>query len=498
MKNIKLTNLIIALLLGFIFTVSSSCERGLSDDIDFATFSTNGDIFIDSPIGLGTFFYFPFAPDASNPVGSKLDAFSVDQSESYAGSASIRFDVPNANDPNGNFAGGIFRIDGVGRNLTGYDALTFWAKASQGATIAQIGFGEDFFENKYKVLRENLDLSTNWQKYIIPIPDPSKLFHERGMLTYAAAPIGAEGTGLGYTFWIDELKFEKLGTVAQPQPAIFGGEDRVEQTFIGSSFTITGTQTFNTVSGLFGSGINETVSAAPSYFTFNSTDVDVARVTELGVVSIVGSGTAEITAILGGVKAKGSLTVESIGTFDPAPTPDRDANDVISVFSDAYSSVNDLNIGIFSGQPFGAPAVEIGLIDTGSDQIIDYKDLGTGGFVGIGWQGSLDVSTQTNIHLDILVSGSFVPSNALTIEIIDFGTDDSDGGGDDTGGGINILGSQLTEGTWVGIDIPVNGFTLPTGGGFAGSPNLNNVARVVFVGAGISNILVDNIYFYRE
>jgi hypothetical protein len=35
---------------------------------------------------------------------------------------------------------------------------------------------------------------------------------ERGLFWYAE---GAEN-GKGYTFWIDELKFEKLGTIAQP------------------------------------------------------------------------------------------------------------------------------------------------------------------------------------------------------------------------------------------------------------------------------------------
>jgi hypothetical protein len=61
------------------------------------------------------------------------------------------------------------------------------------------------------------------EKYIIPIPDASKLRAERGLFWYAE---GAEN-GKGYTFWIDELKFEKLGTIAQPGPSISNG-DKVE------------------------------------------------------------------------------------------------------------------------------------------------------------------------------------------------------------------------------------------------------------------------------
>jgi hypothetical protein len=45
----------------------------------------------------------------------------------YKGTASMRFDVPRVGDPGGSYAGAIFP-DATGRNLTGYDALTFWVK----------------------------------------------------------------------------------------------------------------------------------------------------------------------------------------------------------------------------------------------------------------------------------------------------------------------------------------------------------------------------------
>ena len=118
-------------------------------DLQDPKFSKTGEIFTDTPIGMGTNFYFPYGPGPDNPIGSKLNAWTVDQNVSYKGNASMRFDVPSENDTEGNYAGGIFRIDGVGRDLSGYDALTFWAKASQGVTIAEFGFGEDFYPNKY-------------------------------------------------------------------------------------------------------------------------------------------------------------------------------------------------------------------------------------------------------------------------------------------------------------------------------------------------------------
>ena len=150
MKNKKDIYLKITLLLGFIFIVSSSCERETSDDVEFATFPKNAEVFIDG--FSGGLDYFPFA-------GSKLNAFSVDNEVKYKGEASMRLDVPNFGDPEGAYAGAIFP-DTAGRDLSDYDALTFWAKASQAGTINEIGFGNDFGENKYLVTKANLRIST--------------------------------------------------------------------------------------------------------------------------------------------------------------------------------------------------------------------------------------------------------------------------------------------------------------------------------------------------
>ena len=263
MKNIKFMYSKIMLLTGLLFVITMSCERDISDQVEFAHLSKTGEIFTDSPIGLGSDFYFPY-------TGSKATAWSVDEGEGYESFASMRFDVPNANDPAGNYAGAIFRVDGSGRDLTEFDALTFWAKASQGVVIGEVGFGQDFGLNKYQVSENNVSLSTNWQKFVIPIPDASKLFDERGMFWYSA---GTQNTGgNGYTFWIDELKFEKLGTIGQPRPAILNGNDVVQDVFDGNDLELTGlTQTFN-----LGSGINKTVNVAPSYFDFSSSDPSLA------------------------------------------------------------------------------------------------------------------------------------------------------------------------------------------------------------------------------
>jgi len=467
MKNKNNIFLRTTMLLGLVLVWFTACEREVSNEVAFASFSKNGNIFIDG--FSGGLEYFPFQ-------GSKLEAFSVDTEVKYNGTASMRFDVPNVGDPSGAFAGAIFPDDG-GRDLTGYDALTFWAKATKSATINEIGFGNNFGENKYLVSKNNLRISTGWTKYTIPIPDPFVLTIERGMFWYSEGP----EDGDGYTFWIDDLKFEKLGTVAQARPAIFNGEDVELQSFLGIQTTLTGlTQTFN-----LASGVNETVVAAPSYFTFISSNTEVARVSELGVVSMVGTGSAVITATLAGVLAKGSLSIEVGGSFEFAPVPNRNAANVISIFSDAYTNVP---VDFYNGF-FGEFQTTLGgAININGDNVIEYTALN---FVATEFKNpTVDASTMTHFHVDIRIPEAIDASDFIRIELGDFGSDGAFGGNNDSSGSVIIASTALTSDQWISLDIPLADFGLTS---------RSNLAQIFFVSdATISNLLVDNMYFYTE
>lgn len=456
------------LFLAAIVLVFASCERELSDEAVFATYSNTPEVFIDAPVGLGSNFYFPFS-------GSKPTAFSVDNSQGYESNASMRIDVPNASDTDGNYAGAIFRVEGSGRNLTEYDALTFWAKASQGVTIDQIGFGQDFGENKYQVTATNVSLGTNWVKYIIPIPDASKLTEERGMLWYAA---GTQNTGgNGYTFWLDEVKFEKLGTVAQPQPAILNGATLSQEAFINVPITLTGlTQTYN-----LGNGKNQTVLASPSYFTFTSSNPGVASVNELGVVTVASKGETNITATLANVAAKGSLALNVTGTFDFAPNPPaRAAGDVVSVFSDAYTNPEiEYYNGFFT--PDGQ-TTKGGFIDVSGDGVIRYTDLN---FVALKTANRVDASAMARIHMNIKVEDAQIDDGDFVRVLLLAQNPD----GTENQAFVNIPAADLKAGEWISFDRPLSDFS---------GVNLSNLSLFFFVSdATVSSILVDNIYFYK-
>ena len=58
----------------------------------------------------------------------------MDTAEHNTGTTSLKISVPGPGDPSGTFAGGAFTTD-LSRELTGYNALTFWAKSSVATTL---------------------------------------------------------------------------------------------------------------------------------------------------------------------------------------------------------------------------------------------------------------------------------------------------------------------------------------------------------------------------
>ncbi len=491
MKNIKYLNksaLAIILLL-----LAVGCERDISDDAVLATFPNTPDIYTDAPVGLTDAFFVSFDPNG----GANPEGFGTTTDEAFEGSSSIRIDVPAPDDADGGFIGGIFLDRGAGRNLTDYDALTFWAKGSITATIGQVGFGTDFMTDTYATSRNGLRLSTDWRKYIIPIPDASKLTQERGMFLFSA---GTDDTGgVGYVFFMDEIRFEKLGTIAQPRPAILNGEDVVQQTFIGANAQITGlTQTFNTASNG-----DVTVNAAPAYYEFTSSNPGVAIVDDRGFVQVVGSSPTDvngdpipavITATLGTDEsgnprpALGSLSIVSLGDFVLAPVPTEDPRNVISIFSDAYTNVPVVHYnGYFA--PFQTTQGQDD-ININGDNIIRYTELN---FVATEFfRPTVNASDMTHFHVDIQVQDeNIVNGDFIRIQLGDFGPDSAFGGGNDSSGSFTLSRNDIDDGGWLSFDLPLSSFT--------GLTSRQNLAQIFFISdATVSDILVDNMYFYKE
>ena len=471
MKKFKYTSQIIIVFASVLTVLTLGCERELSDDISLAKYPNTPEVFTDFPVSLTDQFFISFDP----AEGANVNGFDVDNN-AYKGTNAIRIDVPGSGDPEGGFIGGIFKDRFIGRDLTEYDALTFWAKGTTTASIGLFGFGTDFEGDRFSVGLEEINLTTTWKQYIVPFPDPTRLVQEKGMFSFAA---GTSSTnGLGYTFWLDEIRFEKLGNFTQPKPKISNGIEQQIVSYNGSEIEVTGT----TLTVNLGNSKEVTVNAAKTYFDFISSNPLVAQVNDDGIVTVLSEGTATITASLGGIDAIGSLIIESLGDFALPPSPPHDPQNVISIFSDAYDNVN---IDFYNGywQPYQTTTSAD--FDIDGDTILNYENFN---FVGHQFSDPVvDATTMTHFHLDVFVPKAVPSGSQLKVTIKDFGPNGVDGVDDKTQS-FTISTSELKANEWSSFDVSL--WVSPR----------NKLGQLIFENnsSQLNNIYLDNVYFYKE
>jgi hypothetical protein len=161
-----------------------------------------------------------------------------------------------------------------------------------------------------------------------------------------------------------------------------------------------------------------------------------------------------------------------------APNPPaRDPDDVISLFSDAYS-----NVAVDTWlTPWSVAMLEDITIEGNPTK--KYYNLDFAGIETI--ENQLDLTEMLFLHLDV-----WSPNFAFFgIKLVDFGPDGAFGGGDDSEHQIDFVDLAIDE--WVSLDIPLSDFS--------GLTSLENIAQYILVGqpTGSSIVYVDNFYFFK-
>jgi len=436
----------------------AACSRDTSM-LEPAAFPSDGEVFTDG-FGKGI--------DFQGFSGSKSDALSIDATTFRRGTSSLRVKVPSPGDPAGSYSGGAF-VATVPRDLSGYNALTFWAKASKTATLNVAGLANDNTgTSKYTAEQSAIQLTAGWTKYVLPIPLAAKLTVERGMFYFAEGP----EDGAGYDIWFDDIRFETVSTIANARPTIPSSTLTAE---IGAVTRITGT------SVTFGvNGTDQTLSASPNYFTFASSNPSVATVSATGDITVVGAGTASITASLGDKAASGAVTLRSVAPPTvAAPTPTRAAADVISLFSGAYTNV-----------PVDTWSASFDIADVADVQIAGnaakrYTNLGYAAAEFISQK--VNATSMTHLHVDVFTFNDA----SFKVKLVSFGANGVFGGGDDSEGTATFTRTStpaITADAWSSLDIPLSAF-----GGLQSTANL---AQMIIEGSS-PTVYLDNVYFYK-
>jgi len=177
---------------------------------------------------------------------------------------------------------------------------------------------------------------------------------------------------------------------------------------------------------------------------------------------------------------------------DPAPTdapptpPTRNASDVISLFSDAYTNVTIDEWGT------SWDSADISDVTIAQNNI---KKVNIGNFLGVSFTSNrLDLSNFTHFHIDIWTETATLDkslnhklSNHANVEAgetnaIEFSTTNAS----------NPSLPNPNPGTWISYDIPLSDFTIAGGGKL----DRESIGQYI-ISSNLGLVYFDNIYFYK-
>lgn len=174
----------------------------------------------------------------------------------------------------------------------------------------------------------------------------------------------------------------------------------------------------------------------------------------------------------------GAPTAPAVAAANPTPA----AKDVISLYSDVYDDV-----AVSTWRTDWTPGATV-LTDTtaAGNNVKRYTNLD---FVGIEFTGanSLDVSVMEYMSFDV-----WSPNiDTIQVKLVDWGADNSFGGGDDKEHEIAI--NNVAKGQWVNVQLKLSDFT--------GLTSRANLSQLIFSARPVGSnptVYLDNIIFWKE
>jgi len=184
----------------------------------------------------------------------------------------------------------------------------------------------------------------------------------------------------------------------------------------------------------------------------SSTETYDGGIEFFNALGIVGEGGDDWTIYIDNIFQS---SAEKTSEIPPAPEPEPNNEDVLSLFSNKYDQWEVYNFNPDWGQ---STEVNVG------DDVLT--------FINLDYQGieihNADVSGYEYLHIDVYTNDS----SALNVSLISEGTENG-----------YSLDDQIETGHWFSVDIPLENYIA----------DLTNITQLKFVGNG--TVLLDNIYF---
>lgn len=167
-----------------------------------------------------------------------------------------------------------------------------------------------------------------------------------------------------------------------------------------------------------------------------------------------------------------------------APTPPtRAAEDVISIYGDAYGTAIGINNVEWDGATNFTEENIAGenMLKMNFDAFLG-SDLGT----------VIDATDMMYFHMDVWIADDFMPGQVFNTKF----SNHTGGAGETDAGELTYAVGAEDARTWVSIDVPLTDFANVAGGGIANREAITQF--LITVAATIDLAYVDNIYLYRD
>ncbi len=390
--------------------------------------------------------------------GSTNNNVSVSNSQANTGTSSLKITLAGS----GNYSGGRLET-AAGNNLSTYNALSFFVRASKSATLNLAGFGNSSGGNAFVVSQANIAVNTTWKKVILPIPDPSRLTNERGLFQFS------EGQDEGaYDIFIDDIRFETLGSeIGAPTLSI---PNETFQGFIGEAVQNTGTL----VAVYPINSVNTNITMGKRYINYVAADPAVVDITAGGsVFTPISGGQTTVSGSLNSVSLPGLITFSVYPANTGPEVPVVPQASVQSLFSNAYTNLPVTTWSI------NANRVTVRDVKVDGNDLKRYFFVGTSGtnYCQIQFP-AIDVSSRTHLHIDVYTNTSTV----FQVKLVNASAQEFNYNVVSNLGGLPLQ-------TWKGFDIPLSAFS---------SMGLTNVNQILLTGSAGSTVYIDNVVFTSQ
>lgn len=185
------------------------------------------------------------------------------------------------------------------------------------------------------------------------------------------------------------------------------------------------------------------------------------------------------------VQGSGGSSGETSAPTTSAPTPpSRNAADVISLFSDAYTNVNVSSFATEWSEGTTASNVEVAAGDL--VKMYDFVN-----FAGIQLENAIDLTDFTHMHFDYWVGDASVAAGAILSPKL---SNHANLAGETSA--IESTNPVSVAGEWVSFDVALDNFTDAFGNGVL---DRQSVLQIILGTAGtLDKVYIDNMYFYKN